>query len=615
MKTITTLIAASLLASGSFAEALEEWLFDDAVGTSLQNTTNTGSVGSSWNFGGPQVQNGNLNIGDTLFYKWGPGSNQTFRTVSFPELTTGKYIFEYVIADWDLAGTDGIGVVNNGIKFNFGHTTNGSAQLEFEVAQAPSNDIRVRSQNSSNGNLSGTDAQNQLGGLNLTNTAPVTVQLLVDLDSGEWSTQVNAGNGFVPLVTDGTGMTMLNRIQLIVDASNGTWEFGGVGGTATEFVMIDSISLSVPEADPWIKQEYWDFEPDAANQSFGTNWINSGELNSEWDFGGPAEIATDGAGSLVVSNHAGQMFRNLPKAGTANADPVNSVYAVPFTSGRYRMVLDFASWDLPDGDDSGNIELQALSNTNLVASIRLRVNTAGNATWIQLMGLEDGSPKYNTYGQGEGSTNKTTATSTMIEFDLDENTIEYFINGESKKATNTFNIAGFDRLTFTTSENWSSNNVVEIESMGFSKYMDPNATNTPTSLWLDWLGGFDMGADTNLLDNADEDLLDNLTEYAFGGEPDNSSDQGNTPIQSAVEENGTNYIEYVYYERDDKADRGLESVVQVGTDLVNPDWTNANFIVVGSGDSGIPGFNAVTNRISTEEKDKQFIRLQIKFTP
>ena len=241
-------MAATLLVAGSYADVLEDWQFNDANGTPLISVNNSGTVGTSWDYGGPQVQNGNLNIGDTQYWKWDPGSGTTYRTASFTALTSGQVTFEYVIADWDLAGTDGLGVANNGIKFNFGSAANGSAQLEFEVAQAGSNDIRVRSQGSNNGGLSGTDAQNQLGGLNLTNTASVTVQLNADLDTGDWSTQVDFGNGFVDLVTDGTGMTSVDRIQLIVDASNGTWEYGGVNGTATEFIKIDSVSLTqIPE--------------------------------------------------------------------------------------------------------------------------------------------------------------------------------------------------------------------------------------------------------------------------------------------------------------------------------------------------------------------------------
>ena len=250
MKKGMVMLSAVLLASGSFADVLQDWQFNDDNGTVLNAVANTGTIGTSWNFGGPRTQNGNLNIGDTPYWKWDPGTNATFRTANFSDITTGQYVFEFVIADWDLAGTDGIGTVNNGIKFNFGDAQNGRAQLEFEVAQAPGTDIRVRSQNSNNGNLSGTDAQNQLGGWNLTNTASVTVQLLADLDTGAWSTRVDAGSdgSFVDLVTDGTGMTSIDQIQLIVDASNGPWEYGGVAGTATEFVMVDSVTLTqIPE--------------------------------------------------------------------------------------------------------------------------------------------------------------------------------------------------------------------------------------------------------------------------------------------------------------------------------------------------------------------------------
>lgn len=167
---------------------------------------------------------------------------------SFPDLTSGQYIFEYIIEDWDLGGADGLGDTGNGIKFNFG-STSGQAQLAFEVSQDTS-DIRVRSRNSNNGSLSGSEAQHQLGGLTLTNSAPVTVQLVADLDTGNWSTQVDYGVGFVDLVTNGTGMNLINRIQFFADGGANGWEFGGVGGTATEFVKIDSVTLTQIAAVP-----------------------------------------------------------------------------------------------------------------------------------------------------------------------------------------------------------------------------------------------------------------------------------------------------------------------------------------------------------------------------
>ena len=123
-----------------------------------------------------------------------------------------------------------------------------------------------------------------------------------------------------------------------------------------------------------------------------------------------------------------------------------------------------------------------------------------------------------------------------------------------------------------------------------------------------------MGSDTNYQDDADGDLLDNLSEYAFGGLPNDAGDQGNTPVQSQLS-GATNVIEYIYFERDDAATRGLDSILTVGTDLVFTNWVDGSGYEVGSGTSGVAGYNAVTNWIPTDVEDQQFIRLQIEFTP
>lgn len=401
----------------------------------------------------------------------------------------------------------------------------------------------------------------------------------------------------------------------VTTAANGT--IGAHNGCNFGVRQFTAQGIVAGVADPWQKLEYWDFDADAAGKSFGTNWVNSGSLNSEWNFSGPDTISTDGAGSLMVSNHEGQVFRKLPKTGTANADAGSDIYAVPFTSGVYRLEMDLSSWDLPDGADSGNLEFQAVSAGSPVALIRLRVNTAGNAAWMQLMGKEGGAAKYNTYGQGTGSTNSAAGLAAAIEFDFDNHTIEYLLDGVSKKTATNFNEVGFDQLIFTTDANWSTNNLVAINSMGISKYAPPASTNTtPTSLWNDWIGSYPgVGANSNQLDHGDSDRLDNLTEYAYGGDPSDGGSQGNAPLQSQVTAGGTNYIEYVYFERTDAPARGLSSQLTVGTDLVVTNWADGSGYQTGSGASGISGFNAVTNRIPTEPEARQFIRLQIEFTP
>jgi len=137
---------------------------------------------------------------------------------------------------------------------------------------------------------------------------------------------------------------------------------------------------------------------------------------------------------------------------------------------------------------------------------------------------------------------------------------------------------------------------------------------TPTSQLNDWLGDYTLGSDTNYQDDADGDLVDNLSEYAFGGEPDNAADQGNTPVQSQLS-GATNVIEYIYFERDDAATRGLLSILTVGTDLVYTNWADGSGYEVGSGASDVSGYNAITNWIPTDDKGQQFIRLQIELTP
>jgi hypothetical protein len=139
---------------------------------------------------------------------------------------------------------------------------------------------------------------------------------------------------------------------------------------------------------------------------------------------------------------------------------------------------------------------------------------------------------------------------------------------------------------------------------------------TPTSLWNDWISGYPgVGANSGLQDQGDSDSLDNLTEYAFGGDPSDGNNLGNTPVQSQVASGGTNYIEYIYFERNDAATRGLASVLEVGTDLVYTNWADGSSYEMGSGASAVTGYNAVTNRIPTDAEARQFIRLQIQFTP
>lgn len=114
-------------------------------------------------------------------------------------------------------------------------------------------------------------------------------------------------------------------------------------------------------------------------------------------------------------------------------------------------------------------------------------------------------------------------------------------------------------------------------------------------------------------DNPDGDALDNLYEYGLGGDPTNGNDIGYIPVNSVATDGGSNWFYYIYPQRIDASVAGLNYYLETDTDLINtPGWTNGNYEVLGTGMNEFgSGFNAVTNRVTTETEAKQFIKLQI----
>ncbi|MCF7817594.1 MAG: hypothetical protein K9M54_06910, partial [Kiritimatiellales bacterium] len=136
----------------------------------------------------------------------------------------------------------------------------------------------------------------------------------------------------------------------------------------------------------------------------------------------------------------------------------------------------------------------------------------------------------------------------------------------------------------------------------------------PLGIYAAWAASYGL-ADTNgtgaMTADPDGDWVDNLSEYGLGGNPTNSGDQGHVPTSGLLADGGTNWLEYVYYERSDKAALGLDYYPERSLDLGFPGWTNSGIVVAGTGTLDAE-FNTVTNRISTESEGKQFVRLRIQ---
>jgi hypothetical protein len=110
--------------------------------------------------------------------------------------------------------------------------------------------------------------------------------------------------------------------------------------------------------------------------------------------------------------------------------------------------------------------------------------------------------------------------------------------------------------------------------------------------------------------NPDGDALNNLGEFATGGNPTNAADIGHVPTIGIRNEGGTNVVEYVYARR-----IGTESELgyhlELATDLAAGNWTNAGYLQLPTPGAFAAGFETVTNRIDTSGQDAVFIRLVI----
>ena len=112
----------------------------------------------------------------------------------------------------------------------------------------------------------------------------------------------------------------------------------------------------------------------------------------------------------------------------------------------------------------------------------------------------------------------------------------------------------------------------------------------------------------------DGDGMSNLLEYALGADPTNGSDVASfIPTCTLLEDDGAEWVDYVYRRRTDAATRGLSYEPQYSTTLNIDSWSSTGFTETGITpiDSD---FEYVATRILAEGIDQVFIRLKIQAT-
>jgi hypothetical protein len=110
-------------------------------------------------------------------------------------------------------------------------------------------------------------------------------------------------------------------------------------------------------------------------------------------------------------------------------------------------------------------------------------------------------------------------------------------------------------------------------------------------------------------DDPDVDTMDNLMEYALGGEALVDDAGTYLPVYGPSADGGTNYLDYVYRRRLDRDMQGLSYMVSSSADLVSDAITNAT---EEAGSVALDAtYESVTNRVSTDAADAQFMQLNV----
>lgn len=126
-----------------------------------------------------------------------------------------------------------------------------------------------------------------------------------------------------------------------------------------------------------------------------------------------------------------------------------------------------------------------------------------------------------------------------------------------------------------------------------------------------WIQDQDLTSELNdgYGDDPDADTMDNLMEFALGGDPLVDDASTVLPGYELAADGTTNYMNYIYSRRIQFDVSGLNYAVGSTLDLVLAPATNITE-EVGSGAIDAE-YESVTNRISTDVEDKQFMQLEV----
>ncbi|VGO20795.1 hypothetical protein SCARR_02862 [Pontiella sulfatireligans] len=429
----------------------------------------------------------------------------------------------------------------------------------------------------------------------LSTNVSTVISVELDYSAGGYAWDINGATGSGAVDLAGLGIDRFDSIKIVYN----NWS-NSTDKAVFDHLMVETF-MTQPESIYIVEYQMNDVATTALSSVDQTG-------NDPGSF--PAltgiDAATDGLGNVL--------FRDV----TASKGPTMSLADV-YSNGVYTIDLYISEWD-QTAENHGNLiraSVQSSLTDGESMMIGLGVDSNYNgmvvSSWVAPGTYVSGSTINEIPYQSNG-----TGIVMRLQFDLDDgsyraswkwDTDASFTQYDSGASMNLVNYNQF-KLNINTAGSWPADQSMSIGYMTLNQ--EPQITvESGYSLWLDNYPG--LGAATNLTDNADGDALDNLAEYALGGNPVDAADVGVASVSAIMEEGGVNYLEYVHPVRYDADIRGLTYYLESDEDLVNaPGWVGVVYEVIGTNfNFGAAGFNSVTNRISIDAKVQQFLRLRV----
>lgn len=445
--------------------AIEYFTFDsDLGGSQLQEIENSGSLGNTWSFNGAGGDAAD-GVGAWLVPGDSATTNRKLPAVEYvTPVTTGRYRLEADFASWDFDAAS----VGDKWTLSLNESGPGSpkiAQFILEVDSASSVRLRLAGDF-----VSGSSFRNYP--FSLAEISGVSAAIEFDFDN---DTAYYIVDGVIQEVFtdfDGTDISQMSYIK----SGDGTADWT----TAASSLTVNSFgyrSVAAPVSDA-NAQELWSFDYESVGNDLG-DIANTGVLNSVWNISGASTDGANGAGQWTVTGDSGTFTRKLPDAGTANADLLADEYAAPVETGKYRFVVDFASW---------NVDAASVGD---VFSIKLNESADGGGSTLANIQLElnatDVTVKWGSTTQTGGAFRteilplvNPDGARVEIEFDFDNDVVSYYLDGAFK-----YSFSGVDAF-----------NGDDIGQLLYVKANSGTWGTAATSILIDEVGYFAVPANT-----------------------------------------------------------------------------------------------------------------------